>query len=80
MLVTSLSTSRSGLSEPSSGNKRLPPVQIAPHENAFEFAFDLPSQLVGKAELPIFLKVGRTFRPPGDSRDLGLAFGSFEIR
>jgi len=34
--------------EITAGDTRLPPVQITPHQNAFEFVFDLPSQLVGK--------------------------------
>jgi len=26
------------------------------------------------------VEVSRTFRPPSDNRELGLAFGSFEVR
>jgi hypothetical protein len=49
-------------------------------ESAFEVGFDLPAELVGAAEMPVEVRVSRTFRPPADPRELGLAFGTFEVR
>jgi len=46
----------------------------------FDTAFSLPSQLVGKARIEISVELDRTFRAAGDLRDLGLTFGSFEVR
>jgi len=46
----------------------------------FVLDFALPVETVGKKELEISVTVGRTFRPPGDPRDLGIVFGTFEIR
>jgi len=46
----------------------------------FDAAFPLPSKLVGKPSIEVTLELARTFRAPGDLRDLGLTFGSFEIR
>jgi hypothetical protein len=36
--------------------------------------------VVGKNEIQIAVEVGRTFRPASDPRDLGLIFGTFEVR
>jgi hypothetical protein len=49
-------------------------------QNAFELAFALPAALVGKPEMRVEISVSRTFRPAMDARDLGLAFGSVELR
>jgi len=49
-------------------------------EGSFEAAFSLPAETVGKPSVEVVLEVQRTFRPPGDIRDLGLSFGTFEIR
>ena len=46
----------------------------------FEAAFPLPDSVVGKSEMLVAVEVSRTFRPPGDGRDLGLSFGVFEVR
>ena len=46
----------------------------------FELSFPLPDAVVGHPEMHVSLEVTRTFRPPSDPRDLGLAFGTFEIR
>jgi hypothetical protein len=50
------------------------------HTSAFELDFPLPPSVVGKPEIHIAIEVSRTFRPPTDSRELGLAFGVVEIR
>ena len=39
-----------------------------------------PSVSVEPAELNVTVEVARTFRPASDPRDLGLAFGVFEVR
>jgi hypothetical protein len=46
----------------------------------FELAFPLPDSLVGQSVVEIAVEVGRTFRAGADIRDLGLAFGEFEVR
>jgi hypothetical protein len=57
-----------------------PAASIRPGENAFELSFPLPDWLVGKPELLVAVEVARTFRPESDQRDLGLAFGVFEVK
>ena len=59
---------------------RLPATVIRPGENAFELVFALPDSVVGKAEMRVTVEVGRIFRPASDPRDLGLVFGTFEVR
>jgi hypothetical protein len=43
------------------------------------FAFDVPIP-VGRETLLLTVEVSRTFHPPGDPRELGLIFGTFEIK
>jgi hypothetical protein len=40
----------------------------------------LPAEAVGKSDIAIGIEVGHTVRIGLDRRDLGLAFGQFEIR
>jgi hypothetical protein len=49
-------------------------------ESSFDLEFALPAQLVGRSEMQVAIEVSRTFRPPSDARDLGLAFGVIEVR
>jgi hypothetical protein len=56
------------------------PLRITQGDTGFDAAFRLPSQVVGKASMEVTIQLDRTFRAPGDSRDLGLTFGSFEVR
>jgi hypothetical protein len=58
----------------------LPAAFIRPGENTFELAFALPAAVVGRPEVQVGVEVSRTFVPPGDLRELGLAFGVFEVR
>jgi hypothetical protein len=46
------------------------------------FAFDLPlpAGLTGQPSLTLTIEVSRTFQPAGDPRELGLIFGTFEIK
>jgi hypothetical protein len=58
----------------------LPPAKIHSGENAFDLAFPLPPQVVGRPEMLVAVEVDRTIRPASDPRDLGLSFGVFEVR
>jgi hypothetical protein len=49
-------------------------------QSAFELTFPLPITLTGEPEIRVEIYVSRTFRPTADPRDLGLAFGTFEVR
>ena len=56
----------------------LPVIEIrAAH---FEVAVPMRNQWVGKPSIVLQLHAATSFRPPGDSRQLALGFGSFEIR
>jgi len=46
----------------------------------FELAYALPDSTVGQSAMQVVIEVGRTFRAGADIRDLGLAFGEFEVR
>ncbi len=46
----------------------------------FELLLPLPDSVAGKPEMQVAVEVSRTYRPPSDSRDLGLAFGALEVR
>ena len=59
---------------------RLPPVQFTKGDAQATFAFALPPETVGKSEIGITVEVNRTVRVGTDQRDLGLAFGRFEIK
>jgi hypothetical protein len=59
---------------------KLPDAIIHPGEASFDLELPLPAELAGKPEVHIALEVSRTIRPPGDGRELGLAFGTIEIR
>jgi hypothetical protein len=49
-------------------------------QSAFELSYTLPVTQVGHPEMKVELNVSRTFRPPADPRELGLAFGTIEVR
>ena len=55
-------------------------TSIRPGENAFELAIALPVSVVGKQEIHVTVAVGRVLHPASDPRDLGLAFGTFEVK
>jgi hypothetical protein len=46
----------------------------------FDLQFPLPPGAEAASRLEIGIEVERTFRPPGDQRDLGLAFGTIAVR
>ena len=56
----------------------LPAARIG--KSQFQLVFNLPASLTGKPVVEIEIELDKTFRPPGDKRDLGVVFGSFEIR
>jgi hypothetical protein len=56
----------------------LPPGTV--REGEFQLGFKLPDGVVGQREVHVTVEVSRTARPSGDTRELGLAFGSFEVR
>jgi hypothetical protein len=58
----------------------LTPAAIKPDEDAFEIALPLPAPVAARTGHAVEIEVSRTFRPPSDQRDLGLAFGVFEVR
>jgi hypothetical protein len=55
-------------------------VDIKPGTGRFDFDFALPPGMVGKESVEVAVEIGRTFAVPGDDRQLGVAFGVFEIR
>jgi hypothetical protein len=57
----------------------LAPMPI-PAGGSFELAFPLPAAVLGKPEMAVTVEVSRTFRAGADIRDLGLAFGEFEVK
>jgi hypothetical protein len=59
-------------------NTTLAPVSIT--DGSFDLTLPLPAGLIGKPEVLVVVEINRTFRPPGETRDLGLAFGVFEIK
>jgi hypothetical protein len=58
----------------------LAPAAIHPGETGFELSFPLPDSVVAKPAMLVTLEVSRTFRTAADRRDLGLAFGTLEVR
>ena len=56
----------------------LPPARI--DSQPFAVALPIPDSAVGKAEIQVAIEVSRTFRPPPEERDLGLAFGEIAVR
>jgi hypothetical protein len=55
-------------------------LRITQGDTGFDSTVRLPSQLVGKPSMEVTIQLDRTFRAPGDARDLGLVFGSFQVR
>jgi hypothetical protein len=59
---------------------RLAPAQFTKGNAWTTIDFALPQETVGKSEIDITVEISRTVRTGADRRDLGLAFGQFEIR
>ena len=60
--------------------RKISSVSIKPGTERFDFDFPLPADLVGKESVEVAVELARTFLMPGDDRQLGVAFGVFEIR
>jgi hypothetical protein len=58
----------------------LAPAQFTKGNVESTFDFALPPETAGKSEIDITVEVSRTVRIGADLRDLGLAFGRFEIK
>ena len=58
----------------------LAPVRFTKSNTETTFAFALPPECIGKTDIDIGVEVSRTVRVGNDQRDLGLAFGRFEIK
>ncbi len=58
----------------------LPETRIPLGQDDFRLSFPLPHEAVGKNQILVGLEVERTFRFGADTRDLGLSFGTFEVR
>ena len=59
---------------------RLAPVRFTKGNAVSTFDFALPAEAVGKSDMDVTVEVERTVRNGADRRDLGLAFGRFEIK
>jgi hypothetical protein len=55
-------------------------LRLSRADASFEADFLLPTDTSGKPQVEVMIDLDHTFRPPGDGRDLGLSFGSFQIR
>lgn len=62
------------------GGRRSRPAVLRDAGKDFDLWFDLPAESVGKPSLEIVIELSRSFRVPGDDRELGVAFGTIEIR
>jgi hypothetical protein len=60
--------------------RALPPVALPRDELGFELALPLPAEAVGRPAIEVSVEEDRTVRAPGDKRELGLGFGTLEIR
>jgi len=60
--------------------EKLPAVSILKPDAPFSFVFKLPAQSVGRSKVEIAVELNRTFKIATDPRELGVVFGSFEIR
>lgn len=59
---------------------RMAPVQFTRGNAESTFDFALPPRSAGKSEIDVTVDLSRTVRIGADRRDLGLAFGRFEIK
>lgn len=59
---------------------QLPPAQFTKGNAEPTFAFPLPAGATAKDDIDITIELSRTVKIGADTRDLGLAFGRFEIK
>jgi hypothetical protein len=62
------------------GGRRSPPAVLGEGDREFDLWFDLPAESAGNPSLEIAIELSRSFRVPEDNRELGVAFGTLEIR
>lgn len=62
------------------GGHRSRPAVLSDGDKDFDLWFDLPAESLGKPSLEIAIELSRSFRVPDDNRELGVAFGTIEIR
>ncbi len=64
----------------SAGGEKIGEDAVRNSNDRFTLEFPLPASLNGKNEIEVKIEASRTLRPPGDNRDLGMAFGTFTVR
>jgi hypothetical protein len=62
------------------GERVLGSAVLKDADSRFELRFELPAELVGKPRIDLRVEISRTFRAGGDSRELGLIFGTFSVK
>ncbi|MGA7241373.1 MAG: hypothetical protein WBY44_37165 [Bryobacteraceae bacterium] len=80
LYLTGYSAEALGLAEVTVSVNDIALPSASVHPGPFVASFALPDSVVGTGEIQVAIQVNKTFRPPGDPRDLGLSFGVFEIR
>lgn len=60
--------------------RAMPMQVIAGPGSEFRLNYDLPPDFVGHPKIEVAFTVDRTIKPPGETRNLGLAFGQFTIK
>lgn len=63
-----------------SGSREIGSAMVSQPDQMFSLEFPLPPELARQDDLAITIDVSKMFRAPGDPRDLGLPFKSFEVR
>jgi len=64
----------------SAGGRKIGSSVIKDPDTPFSLELPLPESLVGQPEIELKIEASKTFRPPGDGRELGMAFQTFAIR
>jgi hypothetical protein len=60
--------------------KELGSAEVKEPNQPFALNFALPAGLADQSVVPITIEASKTFHPAGDPRELGLIFGTFEIK
>ena len=64
----------------SADGQHLGSAELRHADQRFECDFPLPDRLAGRPGMDVRLKLDRTFTPPGETRPLGLVFGTLRVR
>ncbi len=64
----------------SAGRAKLGSCAVRQPDDRFQCDFPLPGNLVGEYAVEIIVDADKSFRAPGDGRELGMVFGTFAIR